>query len=320
MTGERRVVGVDLGGTNLRAAVISLSGTIEHRQSIPTNAAEGPETVLRRMAMLVESVADAAGLDSSTVVGVAAPGPLNPRTGIVHFTPNLPGWLDYPLRDELSKLTGLQVVVENDANCAVVGEARFGAARGAKDVIYLGLGTGVGGGAIANGMLVSGVNGLGGELGHVCVALDGPRCTCGSVGCLEAFTAGWAIAREAELVAATSDGEALRSAANSNGVTPRAVIKAANAGDVAAQAILERAGRALGAALGAFINIFNPELIIIGGGLGVGDSHILRAARHFLAQRSFRAQRESAKIVVAKLGDDSGLFGAGALAFDYTTE
>src|SRR5262245_30407509 len=131
MTGERRVVGVDLGGTNLRAAVIGSSGTIEHRQNIPTNAEEGPEKVLSRMAQLVESVADAAGLGNSTVVGVAAPGPLNPKTGIVHFTPNLPGWLNYPLRDRLATLSGFNVVVENDANCAVVGEARFGAAIGA---------------------------------------------------------------------------------------------------------------------------------------------------------------------------------------------
>jgi glucokinase len=316
MTGERRAVGVDLGGTNLRAAVIGLSGTIEHRQSVPTNAEEGPDQVLRRMAELVMSVANLAGFDKSLVIGVAAPGPLNPKTGIVQFTPNLPGWLDYPLRDELARRTGFQVVVENDANCAVVGEARFGAAEGASDVIYLGLGTGVGGGAIVNGTLVSGVNGLGGELGHVCVALDGPRCTCGGIGCLEAFTAGWAIAREGELVAATSDGAGLREAANGNEITPRAIIKAAEAGDPSAIAILKRSGRALGAAIGAFVNIFNPELIVIGGGLGVGDGHILAAARGALGEYSFRAQREAARIVVAKLGDDSGLFGAGALALD----
>lgn len=316
MTSERRAVGVDLGGTNLRAAVVGLSGTIEHRQSVPTNAEEGPDKVLRRMADLVMSVAETAGLDKSSVIGVAAPGPLNPKTGIVHFTPNLPGWLDFPLRDELARLTGFQVVVENDANCAVVGEARFGAAKGASDVIYLGLGTGVGGGAIVNGTLVGGVNGLGGELGHVCVALDGPRCTCGGIGCLEAFTAGWAIAREGELVAATSDGAALREAASGNEITPRAIIKSAEAGDPSAIAILKRSGRALGAALGSFVNIFNPELIVIGGGLGVGDGHILATAREALAEYSFRAQREAARIVVAKLGDDSGLFGAGALALD----
>ncbi len=316
MTGELRVVAVDLGGTNLRAAVIGSSGTIEHRQSIPTNAEEGADQVLQRMAQLVVSVAKAAELSQSTVVGVAAPGPLNPKTGIVQFTPNLPGWRDYPLRDQLARLTGFHVVVENDANCAVVGEARFGAAKGASEVIYLGLGTGVGGGAIANGRLVSGINGLGGELGHVCVAIDGPRCTCGSIGCLEAFTAGWAIGREGELVAATSDGAALRNAANGREVTPRAVIQAAQEGDAAALAILERSGRALAAAIGAFINTFNPELIVIGGGLGVGDSFITSAARKSIPEYSFRAQREAASIVVAKLGEDSGLFGAGALALD----
>jgi glucokinase len=320
MTGERRAMGVDLGGTNLRAAVICSDGSIEFRQSVPTDAADGPEAVIRRMADLLGRIIDDGGLDGSTVVGVAAPGPLNPKTGIVHFTPNLPGWLDYPLRDALSDQTGLRVVVENDANCAVVGEARFGAAKGADDVIYLGLGTGVGGGVIANGNLVSGIAGLGGELGHVSVSVDGPRCTCGGIGCLEAYVAGWAIAREGELVAATSDGAALREASRGNAITPRAVIAAATAGDAAAVAILERAGRALAAAMGSFINTFNPELIVIGGGLGVGDSRILSAAREALPAYSFRAQRESARIVIAQLGDDSGLFGAGALALDSSRE
>jgi glucokinase len=320
MTGERRVVGVDLGGTNLRAAVICSDGTIEHRQNVPTNAQEGPEKVVQRMADLVVRVAAEGGLDRSTVVGVAAPGPLNPKTGVVHFTPNLPGWLDFHLRDALSELIGFRVVVENDANCAVVGEARFGAAKDADDVIYLGLGTGVGGGVIANGKLISGVSGLGGELGHVCVSIEGPRCTCGGVGCLEAYVAGWAIAREGELVASTSDGSALREASAGNAITPRAVIAAASAGDPAATAILKRAGRALAAAMGAFINTFNPELIVVGGGLGVGDSQILTAAREALPAYSFRAQREGAQIVIAKLGDDSGLFGAGALALDISRE
>jgi glucokinase len=320
MTGERRVVGVDLGGTNLRAAVICADGRIEHRQSVATDAQDGPEMVIKRMADLVGRVAADGALDSSTVVGVAAPGPLNPKTGVVHFTPNLPGWLNYPLRDALSEQTGLRVVVENDANCAVVGEARFGAAKGASDVIYLGLGTGVGGGIIADGKLISGVSGLGGELGHVCVSIDGPRCTCGGVGCLEAYVAGWAIAREGDLVAVTSDGAALREASGGKAITPRDVIAAAADGDAAAIAILVRAGRALAAATGSFINTFNPELIVIGGGLGVGDSHILTAARDALPDYSFRAQREEARIVIAKLGDDSGLFGAGALALDSLRE
>jgi glucokinase len=320
MTGKRRVVGVDLGGTNLRAAVICSNGSMEHRQSVPTEAQDGPDKVVQRIAELVSRVADAGGLDGSAVVGVAAPGPLNPRTGIVHFTPNLPGWLNFPLRNALSERTGLEVIIENDANCAVVGEARFGAAKGAKDVIYLGLGTGVGGGVIAGGELVSGVSGLGGELGHVCVSIDGPRCTCGGVGCLEAYVSGWAIAREGELVAVTSDGAALRDACGGEALTARAVIKAAGIGDPAATTILERAGRALAAAMGSFINTFNPEMVVIGGGLGIGDSRILSAAREALPSYSFRAQREEAQIVIAKLGDDSGLFGAGALALDSMKE
>jgi glucokinase len=316
MSVERAVIGVDLGGTNLRAAVIHPHGVLSGRQSIPTRAAEGADAVVARMARLVTEIAGAAGLDPQSPVGVASPGPLNPSTGIVHFTPNLPGWRDFPLRDRLQALTGRPVMIENDANCAALGEARFGIGRGARHLIYLGLGTGVGGGVIANGRLVSGAAGLGGELGHMLVSLDGPRCSCGSVGCLEAYASGWAIARESEFVAATADGAAIRDQVGDGAITASAVAAAAQLGDPAAQAILDRAGTALGAAIGSLVNIFNPELVVIGGGLATLGDVLLEPARHVIPRYSFRAQREAVSLVLAALGDDSGLFGAGAIAME----
>ncbi|MGH2533724.1 MAG: ROK family protein [Thermomicrobiales bacterium] len=316
MAGRERVIGIDLGGTNLRAAVVSSDGLLSCRQSVPSGAADGPDAVIERMARLIAGVAADADLEGDAPVGVASPGPLSPRTGIVHFTPNLPGWLDVPLRDRLSAATGRRVVVDNDANCATVGEARFGVARGASDVVYLGLGTGVGGGVITKGALVDGALGLGGELGHVVVSIDGPRCTCGSVGCLEAFVSGWAIGREGAAVAATADGSAIRDAAEGQPVTASAVARAAMAGDAAARSILERSGIALGAAIGGFINIFNPDLVVIGGGLvAVGDL-VLEPARRTIPRHSFRALRDHARLVFAELGDDSGLYGAAAIALD----
>jgi len=310
----RSVLAVDLGGTNIRVAVVSTSGALTHRRAIATDAKDGHPSVIRRMTGLINEVAGDAGLPPMTPVGVASPGPLDPHTGVVLFTPNLPGWRDVPLGPSLSDGAGRHVSVANDGNCAVLGEMRFGAARGATNIVYLALGTGVGGGVVSNGQLVDGVRGFGAELGHTVVALDGPRCTCGGIGCLEAFVAGWAIGREGELVATTADGEAILAAAGDGPVTAGAVAAAAKAGDRAAVAILERAGHALGAAIGSFVNTFNPEIVVIGGGVAAIGDLLLKPARRAIPQYSFVANRSCMRIVRSSLGDDTALFGAAALA------
>lgn len=313
-----RVLAVDLGGTNLRVAVVGADGSLTDRQHAPTDADQGPDSVLARMAALVESVAAAAGLPAGAPVGIASPGPINPRSGVVYFTPNLPGWRNVPLGPRIEQLTGRPTATANDANCAGLGEVAFGAARGRSDVIYLGLGTGVGGAVVSGGNLIDGVRGLGAELGHVCVSMDGPRCTCGAIGCLETYVSGWAIAREGELVATTADGEAIRRAAASSHINAGTIAAAAREGDEVARTILARAGRALGVAIGALTNIFNPELVVIGGGVARVGEYLLGPAREVVSSYSFHAMREDLTIVDATLGDDGGLFGAAALAFDAT--
>ncbi len=317
--GQGRVLAVDLGGTNIRVAVIASGGDLTYRRATPTDARDGHQSVIRRMTELINDVAADAGLPDDTPVGVASPGPLDPNTGVVLFTPNLPGWRDVPLGPLLRDGTGRTVSVANDGNCAGLGEARFGVARGAKNVVYLALGTGVGGGVISNGRLVDGIRGFGAELGHTVVALDGPRCTCGGIGCLEAFVAGLAIGREGELVATTADGEAILAAANGGPVTAGAVAVAANGGDVAAIEILERAGRALGAAIGSFVNIFNPEVVVIGGGVAAIGELLLAPARRTIPQYSFVANRSCMRIALSSLGDDTALYGAAALALGSST-
>jgi glucokinase len=297
------VLAVDLGGTNLRAAAVSPEGRVLHRGSIPTNDELGPASVIERMSALCQRVADSAGLGADAPIGVASPGPLDPRTGVVLFTPNLEGWQDIPLADELGRLTGRRARLANDANCAGLGEARFGAGMAYDNIVYLGLGTGVGGGIIIDGEMYEGGHGLGVELGHVCVSM-------------EAYASGWAIAREAELVADAEDGAAIRAAAAGREPDARAVTDAALMSDPAAVAILQRAGRALGAAIGVFINIFNPEAVIIGGGLAASGDAILGPARTTLPAYSFRGLRDQAVILPAKLGDDNGLIGAAAVAMD----
>lgn len=312
---DERVIAIDLGGTHIRVAVVSRAGDLDHKEQIATEADQGPQHVIDRMGDLVTRVAKDAGLANDVPIGVASPGPLDVRAGVVLFTPNLPGWRDVEITTLLSEATGRSVVIQNDGNCAALGEVQFGGAKGVKDLVYLALGTGVGGGVISNGMLVDGVRGLGAEVGHVTVAMDGPRCTCGSVGCLEAYASGWAIKREADLVAQTDDGNRIVAAADGGELHAGIVAKAAKDGDPVATAILERAGRALGAAMGAFANTFNPRLIVIGGGVARLGDLLIAPALKAMPSYCFVDMRQDLKVTYSALGGDTGLYGAAALAF-----
>lgn len=316
---DERVIAIDLGGTHIRVAVVSHAGDLDHKEQIATEADQGPQHVIDRMGDLVNRVAKDAGLGDDAPIGVASPGPLDARSGVVLFTPNLPGWRDVEISKLLSDATGRRVVIQNDGNCAALGEVRFGGAKGVKDLVYLALGTGVGGGVISNGVLVDGVRGLGAEVGHVTVALDGPRCTCGSIGCLEAYASGWAIKREADLVAQTDDGNRIAAAADGGEIHAGVVAKAAQDGDPVAAAILERAGRALGAAMGAFANIFNPKLIVIGGGVARLGDLLMAPALKAMPSYCFIDMRQDLDVTYSALGSDTGLYGAAALAFLETT-
>jgi len=287
---------------------------MSNRLMSPTRAERGPTAVIDGMAELINCTSDAAGLGGDVSIGVASPGPLNPRTGTVLCTPNLPGWRHIPLVDHLQERTRRTVYLANDGNCGALGEVRFGSAKGVQDLIYLALGTGVGGGIVSGGVLINGVRGLGAEVGHVGVSMNGPRCTCGSVGCLEAFVGGWAIQCEAEAVATTADGKLMRDLAKDGPIHAGIVARAADAGDSAATLILDRAGHALGAAMGAFINIFNPRMIVIGGGVAAIGEHLVGPARQVLPMYCFVDMRAVLTIAYSSLGNDTGLFGAAALA------
>ena len=313
---SKQVLAVDLGGTHIRVAVASEAGELEHVVRTATHAELGPLAVIDRMADQIRKVAAESGVGEDVPVGVASPGPLNPRTGTVLYTPNLPGWRDVPFVSLLEERIERTVYLANDGNCGALGEMRFGSARGVSDLIYLALGTGVGSGIISGGRLVDGVRGLGAEVGHMNVALDGPRCSCGSVGCIEAFVSGWAIKREAESVATTRDGNRIRELAGDGEIHAGIVGMAADEGDPAARQILARAGRALGACMGALTNIFNPGMIVIGGGVAAIGEHLLAPAREAMPMYSFVDFRDDVSIAYSSLGADTGIYGAAALAFE----
>lgn len=312
----RLALAVDLGGTNLRAAVVNRDGDIQAETQQRTQSSDGPDAVIERIAAAVNDIAESNQVPNDVPVGLASPGPLDPRTGVVYFSPNLPGWTNIPLAAKLRERTKREVVLSNDANAAALGEVFFGAGKGTRNLLYLGLGTGVGGGIYSEGLLIDGVRGMGGELGHVTVDLNGPRCSCGSVGCIEAYTSAWALTRDALALVDSGRGDAiLRAAGDRDNVGPRALGQAASDGDAATLALLERAGHALGAGMASFVNIFNPEVIAIGGGVSLIGDPLLEPARRALATFAMPIMLENVKVVPSQLGVKTGIYGAAALVF-----
>jgi glucokinase len=302
-------IALDIGGTTLRAACYSPDNlTPAHLRKIPAQPA-GPDT-LPNIIELVRSVWPAG--QTIAGIGVAAPGPVDPYAGVVLIAPSLPGWENLPLRQILSEALGTPVYVGNDANVAALGEWVYGAGQGHQDLIYLTISTGIGGGIIANGQLLLGANGLAGELGHVTVLPDGPLCSCGRRGHLEALASGPSIARwvEEQLQQGTSSG--LPRAAH---LSARQIALAAQAGDSLAGAAFERAGAFLGEALAIFINIFNPSAVILGGGVALSGELLFAPIRKILKRQVYSHHfLDKLKLTSAALGDEAGLLGALALA------
>jgi len=333
------VVGIDLGGTQIRTAVMCGPHLLA-RVGLLTAEETGPDKVILRMIQTVHQVIDKAGVSLRQVVGIGigAPGPLNRKTGVLISPPNLPGWQDTPLRDIFYKHFQCPVYVENDANAAALGEYMFGAGQGSQDMAYLTISTGIGGGVIANGQLLTGTIGAGAELGHMTIDWHGPRCNCGNVGCLESLASGTAIARLAnEWIALDRRGSAdliafaLSKQPHEKGAdTPRnsqrlatapihvdamMVAQAAANGISLACEIIGSAAEALGIGLVNIIHVFNPELIILGGGVTQIGEPLLGPARRIVKERAMAVARASARIVLADLGSDEGLIGAGSLVY-----
>jgi len=312
-------IAVDLGGTNVRCSVIDARGRVlfDSRQS--SAGSEGVDAVIRRIARMIDAAAEDQNLDSSVVVGVAAPGPLDAERGIVKFAPNLPGWDEVPLRDRLEELTGRRIVIGNDANAQALGEYYFGAAKDVDNLVYIALGTGLGGGVIAEGELIDGYAGLGGELGHTTINMNGPRCSCGSQGCVESYCSGWAIARDGRALAESGRSVVLKRLAVEREIGAKEVSEAAAAGDEEAAEVIRMAGYALGAALANYVNIFNPQMIVIGGGLAEIGEALLAPARQSMMRYALTDLTTGLEIRRSGLGVRTGLYGAAALVLHSDT-
>lgn len=318
MSDERLVAGVDLGGTKILTLVFDAQNQAVGRDQRPTDDEDGgPEAVMQRMAASV--VAAAAGRRLSGV-GISAAGPVDLRRGVVTTPPNLKGWKDVPLQSRLSELLGLPCTLSHDADCGAVAEHRLGAGRGASNLIYVTLGTGVGGGLILDGKLYSGTSGSAGEIGHMLVEPQGRRCNCGRVGCLEAMMGGAYLALDAQDIVTAEPQGVLARLVREQGEEPdaRLLSEAADAGDASADAVIRRAGAYLGAGLVNLVNVFNPEVIVLGGSLLAFGQRYFGPAREVLQRDAFEQPLRDVRVVEAQLGSDAPAIGAALIARDHS--
>jgi glucokinase len=309
---ERPVLAVDLGGTQIRAALITPDRTVHGRQAVPTRDEDGVDATLARIAEVTVGVRDRAaadGLPPPAGVGISSPGPLDRWRGIVLTPPNLRGWRDVPIVDAIAEAVGLPTYLERDTNVAVMAEWRYGAATGTTDAIYVTVSTGVGGGIISGGRPLLGQDGLAGEVGHLVVELDGPTCGCGGVGHVEAIASGTALEREARALL-ERPGSSLAAFVR-DGEPPDASLlgRASEAGDAEATAILQRAWVAVGALCASLVNILSPEVIVIGGGIAEHHPRLFDVARAELARRALPGFADRVRIAPASLGPDVSLIG-----------
>jgi glucokinase len=310
------ILGIDIGGTKLAVGVADREGRLLSQRRAPSDAVEGPDSMIERaVAMARAAVADAGlELDGVAAIGIGCGGPLDPWRGVVLNALNNPGWVDVALVERVEAALGRPAYLDNDANAAALGEHCFGAGRGVPHMVYLTISTGIGGGLILDGRLSHGANGNAGELGHISVQVHGGRpCHCGSVGCLEAYCSGTNIAarfREAAEAGARTTVE------NAAGATSEVVASAARGGDPLATAIWEESMELLGGGIVSIIHAFNPQLVVLGGGVTQAGDLLFDPVRRVVAERAMPWLRETVRIVPAELGQMTGVLGAVAVALE----
>jgi glucokinase len=325
---KKWIVGVDLGGTNIVVGVLPIDGGTGDVLALkvePTEPQRGAKYVVDKIVLLIEEaraevVAQFGGSRNDFAgIGIGSPGPLNRATGTVINTPNL-GWRNFPLRDLVGNAVNLPAVLDNDANCATYGEWWLGAGRNVDTLIGLTLGTGIGGGIVLNGEIFHGVSDAAGEIGHTTIEVNGRRCPCGNYGCLEAYASGPAIAARA--VEGIESGAESMLADLVNGdltkITAATVYEAVIIGDIYANEVMRETAKFLGAGVGNIINIFNPEMVVIAGGVTKAGDHLFVPLKAEVRRRAFKSAMDACQITAATLPGTAGVIGAaGVFKKDY---
>ena len=308
------VCAIDLGGTHLRAALVDQDGNISLRYKQKTPLANDPEIIVQAMVGAVREFQEQTSDTQIGAISVVAPGTINAEEGMIVTAPNVSSLDEFKLCDALSSELGLPALLENDANAAAVGELWMGAGRGSRTIVCLTLGTGVGGGIILGGKLWRGVDGAAAEVGHMCVEpFGGTACPCGSHGCLEVYASATAIVRLTREALPRHPASSL----HVEQLTSEEIYRAGKNGDRLALEVFHRMGIYLGIGIANLINILNPEMVVIGGGVANGWDLFERDMYDQVAERAFPMLANRVKILRAKCGDDAGLLGAARLAFDY---
>jgi glucokinase len=308
-------VGVDMGGTSVKVAAVSQCGEVAKALSLASEVDRGPEHVQRQIERGITELFERYGKENFVAVGVGAAGSVD-ESGVVKYPPNFPGWQEEPLGERLRKFTGLPVWVDNDANVAAIGEAKFGAGVGFTDFLCITLGTGVGGGLFLRGEIYRGPGFAAGEVGHVSVDMSGPRCNCGSYGCLERLVgARYIVERAVEKLRRDATGKLIELVDGKlDELTPKLINDAAEAGDAVALEVLRETGEIIGVAMASVINLLNLQRIIVSGGVAQAGDLIFRPLRETLYARALPVPRSQCDVVAAQLGPHAGVIGAAALA------
>ena len=295
-------IGIDIGGTRLRAALVDRAGTLLARAETPTLAGEGPAAVIAQIARLVEQVGQGATGEGIAGAGVSSPGPIDTVRGLALGVPTLKGWNGVPIADMIAEALDLPVTLENDGIAAANGEWRFGVGRGLTDFVYVTVSTGIGGGIVSGGRLLHGRMGMAGHIGHMTVMIGGEKCSCGNAGCWEAYASGTAFARRIGRSGAAAQ-------------DPESVLAAARDGDPQAAGLVAEHGDYLGIGIASLLHLFSPQAVILGGGVSNGLDLLMPAIDRRVRLNAMPAFRDI-PVIRAGLGENSGLVGAAALAFE----
>jgi glucokinase len=318
MTRERFIIGVDLGGTNIVVGSMPSDGSCElSMQSLPTRPEDGATAVIERIVQMVEAVIANVSSETGAVredflgVGIGAPGPLERQHGVVVFAPNL-GWRNFPLRQEIAQRVRLPATLDNDANCATLGEWWCGAAKGRRNVVGITIGTGIGGGLILDGRLYHGASDVAGEIGHTTIDSTGRRCKCGNYGCLEAYASGPAIAERAREALVADDTSQLLTLAGGDParITAQVVYEAAKHGDPTAREVVRDTAKFLGIGISNLLNVVNPDMVVVAGGVTQAGDALFEPLRAEVRRRAFMPAVEACEIVPGALPLSAGVVGA----------
>jgi len=314
---KKYAIGIDLGGTYTKLALVDKSGRLFHRAKLSTTDYDTKEALLKAISYKIKRILKKGHINSRDLrgIGIGVPGPVDFKRGLIYYLTNVPGWKNVRLKKDLEARFKVPVLIDNDVNLMALGEHRFGAGRGARNLVCITLGTGVGGGIIIDGRLYRGSSSVAGEIGHMPLRETGQRCNCGSFGCFERYVSNSFIVGEIKRRIKAGEHTSIKRLVNGNLslVTPEVVSYASKRNDKLAIALWQEIGKRVGIVLSGVINLLNPEKVIIGGGLANAGKFLFEAIRDTVTERTLPIHKRTVKIIKAKLGADAGIVGAAAL-------